>query len=547
MMSRNRSSLHGPEIWLQQHTRTVAGAVLAFGFLARLWAATGTFLNADEAQHFLVANRPSLAMAYKSSLTLAHPPLLIFVLYFWRNFGTSEFALRMSSVLAGILFCWVLFKWVSTILGDQVALLSLILVSLLPPLVSLTTQVRQYSLLLLFAALTGYLFEKALAENSARLMLLFSLSLYLSILSHYSSLFFAASIAAYAVLRFIRQRPPLPVFATWAMGQLGALALFIFLYRTHISTLKSRPMIKDATERWLHRSYFRPGQDHILLFIVGRTFGFFQFIFGHLVIGDVMALCFIAGVVLLFRWKAHDSESLPHETPHRQLAMFFVLPFALNCLAALLGAYPYGGSRHSVFLVMFSVAGLSFFLVMALKQRTARGLAISLIIVSACATFGKPQEPTMPRADQQRVDMNRSLEFLRQQIPHSTSLFVDIQTRLLLNYYLCREQQDLAEPPRQDFDVRECGGYRLITANIWVFTPDTFQSLWNQMVQTYGLRPGDPVWVIQEGWDVGIGPKLNATTPEFKDLKIESFGRSIQMFKLTVGQTQAFSAPMHAP
>src|SRR5665213_1074070 len=126
MMSQNRSQLHGPEIWLQQHMRTVAGAVLAFGFLARLWAATGTFLNADEAQHFLVANRPSLTMAYRSSLTLAHPPLLIFVLYFWRNFGTSEFALRMSSVVVGILFCWVLFKWVDSVLGDHVALLSLI-------------------------------------------------------------------------------------------------------------------------------------------------------------------------------------------------------------------------------------------------------------------------------------------------------------------------------------------------------------------------------------------------------------------------------------
>jgi hypothetical protein len=196
---------------------------------------------------------------------------------------------------------------------------------------------------------------------------------------------------------------------------------------------------------------------------------------------------------------------------------------------------------------MFGVAGLSFFLVTALGQRTTRGLVISLIIVSACAILGKPQEPTTARANQERVDMGRSLIFLQQQIPQSTPLFVDTQTRLLLNYYLCRDQQDLAEPPQQDFDMRECGGYQLITANIWVFTPNTFQSLWEQMVRTYSLKPGGTVWVIQEGWEVGIGPKLKATIPELRGLKMESFGPGIQMFKLTVGEQLAFSAPMHAP
>jgi Dolichyl-phosphate-mannose-protein mannosyltransferase len=535
------------DVWLTQHTGRIAAIILAFGFLARVWAAAGTFFNPDEAQHFLAANRASLALAYKSSLTLAHPPLLIFVLYFWRYFGSSEFAIRMSSVLAGILFCWVFFQWIIRILGAKVALLSLIFACLLPPLVSLSAQVRQYSLLLLFTALTGYLFEESLAENSSRLMLLSFFSLYFAMLSHYSALFFTASIGVYGLLRLIRQRFPLRLMVTWTLGQAGALALLIFLYRTHISKLRGSSLQGQATEVWLRRSYFHPGHDHILLFILGRTFGVFQFIFGHLAIGDVMGICFIAGLVFLFKQRTENAESKQAEPAHWQLAILFLLPFVLNCVASLLGVYPFGGTRHSAVLVIFGVASISFALVELLQKTTVGYLTTALIILASCALFGKPHDPYIARADQSRAQMDRSLAFIQERIPHSVPIFVDVQTRLLLGYYLCRQQQGLAEPPPQDFDVLECGGYQLITANLWMLSPETFESYWSRMIRIYDLKPGDTVWVIQEGWSVSLGPQLKATNPEYKNLQIESFGRNIQFFELTVGRAEASSIPGHVP
>src|SRR5205823_6408570 len=80
--------------------------IVAAAFLIRLWVASGTFLNPDEALHFLVANKLSWAAAYKASLSTAHPPGLIFVLYLWRALGTSEVVLRLPSVIAGTVFCW---------------------------------------------------------------------------------------------------------------------------------------------------------------------------------------------------------------------------------------------------------------------------------------------------------------------------------------------------------------------------------------------------------------------------------------------------------
>src|SRR5690348_1350738 len=84
--------------WFEDHAEVAAVCVVLVGFLARLWAASGIFLNPDEALHFRLANQPSLALAYAQSATAAHPPLLILLLYYWRALGTSDIWLRLPSV-----------------------------------------------------------------------------------------------------------------------------------------------------------------------------------------------------------------------------------------------------------------------------------------------------------------------------------------------------------------------------------------------------------------------------------------------------------------
>src|SRR5580698_3743473 len=158
--------------WFETHSNLSALLIVTAALLVRLRAASGTFLNPDEALHYLLANQSSWRLAYQASLTNAHPPLLTFVLYFWRGVGTSEFVLRLPSVIAGTAFCWIFFKWLSRILGPVAGFIGLILVSFLPPMIELAAEVRQYALLLFFLVASAYLLERALAENSAAVMLL---------------------------------------------------------------------------------------------------------------------------------------------------------------------------------------------------------------------------------------------------------------------------------------------------------------------------------------------------------------------------------------
>src|ERR1035438_4088872 len=223
--------------WLENHANLAALCVTLLGFLARLWTASGIFLNPDEALHFRLANQLSLALAYKESLTAAHPPLFILFLYFWRALGSSELWLRLPSVLAGAVFCWIFYKWLSKAADTLTGFIGLFFVSLLPPIILIAAEVRQYALLLAFLMSALYFLDGAFAENSPIRMAAFSLYLYLAMLSHYSAFLFAAALGLYALFRIFTERTPTRVAAAWAMGQLGGLAIAALLYKTHLSKL----------------------------------------------------------------------------------------------------------------------------------------------------------------------------------------------------------------------------------------------------------------------------------------------------------------------
>ena len=518
--------------WFETHSNLSALLIVTAALLVRLRAASGTFLNPDEALHYLLANQSSCLLAYQASLTNAHPPLLTFVLYFWRGVGTSEFILRLPSVIAGTAFCWVFFKWLSRILGPVTGFIGLILASFLPPMIELSAEVRQYALLLFFLAGTAYLLERALKENSAAVMLLSAISLYLALLSHYSAILFAVALGVYSLLRVITRRPSVEFCMAWTSGQAGAVGLIGALYVSHISKLKG-DYASGTINGWLGNSFFRAGHDNPLLFAIARTGGVFQYVFGQLAIGDLAFVAFIAGVVLL--WKENISPGRS-TVSSGELVALLVLPFVIGAGASIARIYPYGGTRHSAFLIMFAVAGVSFLLAKFAKQQIARGIMIALLIVATCNLLGKPHRPYILREDQCRMQMVRALGFIHAQVPQSDLIFVDYQTRLLLGYYLCPEQPVPFSAPVGSLEQFLCNGYRVVAAapNLYIFSAENFP-MWNKLLRDVPLKSGQAVWIVQAGWEVDLARELLSTVSEFHELTPQSFGRNISIFKLTAG------------
>jgi uncharacterized membrane protein len=356
-------------------------ALVVLGFCWRLWLAHATFFNTDEAWHFSVANQDSLIAAYKASLTLAYPPLLVFILYFWRHFGTSDFVVRLPDVLAGSIFCWIFYQWLSLLFGRTVAWVGLILATFLPPMIALSAELRQYSFLLMFAVAAAYFIERALNENSAGMMVLSYLRLYLAMLSHYSAFLLAVSLGIYAIVRMVSNRPSNAVIASWATGQLAGIGLAGFLFATHIAKLGSVYPVAQPLRRFATSIFptgnFHAGREHLATFLYRGTFGIFRFIFGQTAVGQVAALMFVAGAVLL----------LSAGVSKRSAAVLLIAPFLLSWIAVAAGLYPYGRTRQCIFLVVFALAVVSLALVRIARSRQSVAAGLALVVVVLCHGF----------------------------------------------------------------------------------------------------------------------------------------------------------------
>jgi hypothetical protein len=519
------------ESWFEDHAGVAAALVVLLGFLVRLWAASGIFLNPDEALHFRLANQSSLALAYGQSTTAAHPPLLILFLYYWRALGASDLWLRLPSVIAGSIFCWIFFKWLTQVTDRLTGFIGLLFVSSLLPIIMLAAEVRQYALLLAFLGGALYLLDRGFVENSVGLIAASAFYLYLAMLTHYSAFLFAGALGIYALLWIFMQRMPVKVLVTWAVGQLGVLVLAAFLYKTHLSRIgagESRTVL-EGWMTYIRRSYFDRTHDNPLLFLVSHTFGVFQYFFGQLAVGIVVGVLFLVGVFLLLREKSSGS---------RRLGLFVLLSFAVVGAASMVHVYPYGGTRHSALLVIPGIAGVSVAVVRLASGRWTRALAIAGVIVMLCLVFGKLRQPRMERADQSRKRMAAALEFVQQNVAPSSPIFVDYQTDLVLGHYLCQQRPVPLQIHPTGFEEFSCSGRHVASTGYptWTFSSEKFRSDWEQAVQALGLKPGDTVWVFQTGWGIDLPEQLQKNFVEFRDLHFESFGKNIKTFKLTVGQ-----------
>ncbi len=521
---------------LHEHSGLWAGLVVAAGFVWRLWLARATFFNTDEAWHFFLANQSSGWAAYKASLTISHPPLLILILHFWRGLGTSEVVLRLPSVIAGSAFCWIFYKWLELAAGRAAAWAGLILAAFLGPMIATSADVRQNSLLLMFSVGAVYLFDRALAHDSALAMLGSSASLYLAMLSHYSGFFVAGALGVYAIVRMTR-RPSSRVALTWVAGQAGGVALAGLLYKTHLRRLGSILNQTLLPQQYLSTSYFHKGTDHIVPYLYRGTFGVFRFALGQTQVGQMAAILFVAGVILLFAGK----ESAPEFGKYRALGILLVAPFVLNWLAAANELYPYGRMRQCMFLGMFALAGLSICLARTAHNRPFVAATLAVAIVLLSHLFGTLQDrDALPLAEQRREHMDQMLQFIRSSIGSNDVIFTDQATSYQLRHYLCHQKPVSIDVSPQGFESFRCEGFDVLFTgpNDGALTAQVVDSRWRNADDRLDLSmSGEHVWVVQGGWASRLGEDLQHLPP-FTKLDVHSFGRYLEIFELPTRQAQ---------
>ena len=356
------------EDWLRGHADAVAALLIGLGVAARLRSARGPFFTPDEVLHLKIADAAGVLEVYRTSLGNAHPPLFVLMLHFWKAVASSDWTLRLLPALFGSLFLWAAWAWARRLFGDNTALLTLAFVALLPSVVLVSTELRGYALLLCMVAAALAALERGLAEASAGWIAGFAVLGALALLSHYAAFRFAAAAFVYSAARLATASPSRRLRAAWAAAFAFLAAVAGLLARTHLSGLRGGALEAQARATWLQEGYFRSHEQGPAVFLWRQTLSLFHYLFSSTATGIVALALFLYSVVLLARER-------------RPSALLLALPLALAAAGGLLAVYPYGGTRHSIDLVLFAAAGVA----VALSRLTGERRWVVLAAAAALA------------------------------------------------------------------------------------------------------------------------------------------------------------------
>jgi 4-amino-4-deoxy-L-arabinose transferase-like glycosyltransferase len=529
----------GTPLWAS--SRVALFLLTGLGLLVRLWWAGAVFVNPDEALHYLLSLQPDLQTTYQATLTTAHPPLYIVLLHYWGYLGNSELFLRLPSVLAGTGVCWMLYWWLKRITNQSTAVLGLTLSLFSPALILVSTELRQYALLLFFCASALYWLDRSLAENSRAMMFAFGLFLWLALLTHYSACLFALTIGIYALLRIrssqVRAKTPASVAGLWLGTQVVALAITAALFKTHVSKLRSRGMPAAIADSYLKGSIFHRGEDHVASFIFKTTIRLFHYLFSQEAVGIAGLLLFGVAIYGLVRARIE----FRHGPSSSQLAFLLIFPLLSNCLAALGGFYPYGGSRHNSYLAIFVVTGIAIALA-HWSPRHSRIMPVTVaILLLVCNLFPAPTGQYIRPRDQNRKQMQAATNFLRQNVAPGAVILTDDQGGMLLSYYLCQSKVVQFNPPFQHLFEAPCGPFQVVSLDPhqWIFHAATFPAELRRVEQTFRLPPGQTLWLFQAGWLIDKEFDFRTELAQFGCPATQDFGRNILVCQITLPLEQS--------
>ncbi len=484
--------------------------ILLAGFTLRFLTARGTWLNPDEALQYLIANQPSLPEVYRASLTNAHPPLLFFLLYFWRHLSTAEIFLRLISVISGTAGIWFFYQWLSLRFNRVTGTVGAALFAFFPPLVALAGELRQYALMLFFITVALFLMEKGIQDQRPSAWLFAGIFSALAGLTQYSAIWFSITLGVYLLAIGMGKVRRKMLFCGF-IGQVITGLVYAGLYFTHLKILRRSPITIEAMTGWL-RPYYYQGDENPVIFFVRNAMDFFNYLVGSKVMGIITLGLFVSGVILSIL-----------DRKQRVFALIPIFPLLLISFGALLRLLPFGGTRHSIVLAPSVCAGMAVvtYRLRSKLNRVALGLTGVFVLLSNLLLV--PPGQYIAREDAARDKMSRAIAYLKDKALPNDTIFTDYQGAVLLSYYLNNPKRtaQFFGKDRDGFWEFDYGGYKVVTSQEWNFNHHNFPFFVERLVKIYRFSPERIVWVFDGGW----GRPLM--------VRKELFGNNLSVFAIT--------------
>ncbi len=309
--------------------------LVLLGLIVRLCGLGAYCFSPDDLMHLRVASGKTLGQVWESSVPLTNAPLMYVLVHYLLKISENELFLRSISLVPGVGLIFAFFflgrKASGTLSGLAMACMAVFGNGA----ILLSQGIRPYSLMVLFLSIAVYALLCYWDKRNDTYLFAYVLSMVLAILSHYPAIIPMTAIGAVCLGRAGLQRKGISEYARILLVHLPLLIQVGLLYHFHVSRFLVNLRGSEIKPEYV-KAYFPKTPSGLFENIPG--------LFGYLFVPSAVVFTIVltvSGVVVLWR------------TSRRSLAAIILATFAVGFLFTLLKIYPFGGSRHSIYLFPF--------------------------------------------------------------------------------------------------------------------------------------------------------------------------------------------------
>lgn len=359
--------------WLDGHAWIVV-ACLATVFAVRGVATLDTFLpNPDEGILYKIATDDDFDRAWASILGNAHPPLYYLLLRGIASFTSDLLWLRMLSLVSGVVAVLAMYRLGRRLADPLTGVLAAALLSLAPPFLVLSQLLRPYALLVAVLVLGLLALVRALATGGALPAAMFAVLFTAAASINYSAFVVIAAVGVVLAVMALAGRLRGRKLAALALAHVPIAAAVLTWYLWHIRRkLAGSQMQHDAQETWLRTLTLDAGSAWD-----GFAYAF-PYFFG-IAAGGLVLIAVLHGLAVAACARRHLLWGLP-------------LAVALAGIGfSVAGQLPFGGSRHSAYLLPFLALPAAFGVAFWLSRGRAAAIAVCAALLAG-ALLKQPRD-----------------------------------------------------------------------------------------------------------------------------------------------------------
>lgn len=388
--------------------------ILLLGLILRVMSLNQS-LWLDEGINIMAAKSYSFfGMVTQYAVADFHPPGWFAILWIWgKLFGYSEAAVRMPSVIFGVLSIYIIYLIGKKLVSRNLGLLTALLLAINPLHIYYSQEARMYALATLAVAINIFLLVKMVRREKVNIILLIFSNLFVLLSDYIAYFIFPAQLV---FLLFLKQKE---ILRKWIMALAGAFLLSSWWFPVFLRQLDTGATASANLPTW---KFVNGAFDFKTIPLT-----FVKFIIGRISLVDkILYAALLLPVVTLFAYLLLRGAGQLSNTPKKLLLSWLIVPPAVaTIISFFIPVYNYFRILYVIGAFLLLIAGG----ILSFRKKLGYGFLILVILIQLFSSLVYLLNPAY-----QREDWKGLVNFLKNKNPEII-LFESSGTLPPFDYY----------------------------------------------------------------------------------------------------------------